>query len=312
MKRSFLNILTMLIMLVLVACGGSKLQKQLDLGQKYLEEADYANALIAFETAINIDANSVEAYIGAADAYIGLGQPDKAVEILDIGFNKTGNPILRDKYDYINREMLSTSSREDVPEELADSLDRIIEACHSGNPDEIFEFTGSEEYYSVVDSISKNIHGDSYRNGFIYDNGSYKIGIYYKSFGYGPMIYIGDYEGDQRSGNGIWFSAITVNKGEWKNDAPNGYQESTVVPGGTRIGNVIDGLWDGIVTEHMDYSPTYHYTYNLGMVKVLRTINTDSGIANCVIAEDEGSIVSTGEFEAAKTHGIEGFAESGY
>ena len=49
-----------------------ELSKALDLGNKFLTELNYEEAVIAFNRAIEIDPMNVDAYVGIADAYIGL------------------------------------------------------------------------------------------------------------------------------------------------------------------------------------------------------------------------------------------------
>ncbi len=63
--------------------GGNDLQRQLDLGKRYVSELDYENAVIAFEAALEIDPYCLDAYMGLADAYMALGQPDKSMEIME-------------------------------------------------------------------------------------------------------------------------------------------------------------------------------------------------------------------------------------
>lgn len=62
------------LMLVLTACRSTvdQLQEQLDLGQRYLQELNYTEAIAAFTKAIEIDPRRAEAYAGRADAYMGL------------------------------------------------------------------------------------------------------------------------------------------------------------------------------------------------------------------------------------------------
>lgn len=62
------------LMLVLTACRSTadQLQEQLDLGQRYLQEMNYTEAIAAFTKAIEIDPKQVQAYVGRADAYMGL------------------------------------------------------------------------------------------------------------------------------------------------------------------------------------------------------------------------------------------------
>ena len=48
----------------------NRLQRQLDLGNKYLEEQQYEQAALAFEQAIIIDDRCLEAYAGGVEAYL--------------------------------------------------------------------------------------------------------------------------------------------------------------------------------------------------------------------------------------------------
>ena len=53
--------------------GGGSLQKNLDLGDKYLLNMDYDGAITAFSKAIKIDGMNADAYIGRGDAYKAKG-----------------------------------------------------------------------------------------------------------------------------------------------------------------------------------------------------------------------------------------------
>ena len=73
---------------VLIGVGGEKggnLTEQLEMGARYLAELDYENAIAAYEAAIAIDPKNVEAYIGLADVYIAMGEPENAQEVLAEG-----------------------------------------------------------------------------------------------------------------------------------------------------------------------------------------------------------------------------------
>ena len=75
------------------------LQDKLDLGHKYLVELSYDKAVLEFTDAIEIDPMNADAYLGLADAYIGQGDTDKAVEVLEKGFDKTGDDRIMEKLD---------------------------------------------------------------------------------------------------------------------------------------------------------------------------------------------------------------------
>lgn len=91
MKRNRLLSWLILLALTLTACGNAAAswQEQYDLGLRYIGENNYEQALIAFKAAIEIDPKRAEAYIGAADAYVGLGQIENADAILKQGYEQT-------------------------------------------------------------------------------------------------------------------------------------------------------------------------------------------------------------------------------
>ena len=96
MKRITALLLTVLLLLSLAACGGKgSWQEQYDLGMRYLNEGNYQEAVIAFEAAIKIDPKRPEAYLGAAEAYMGLGDTDSARKILEKGYAATNDDTLK-------------------------------------------------------------------------------------------------------------------------------------------------------------------------------------------------------------------------
>ncbi len=96
--KSRLAALILCLALQLTACAKpATWQEQYDLGLRYLSEGSYEEAILAFTAAIEIDPKQAEAYIGLADAYIGQGDVDRAMKVLQKGYNETGNSDLQDK-----------------------------------------------------------------------------------------------------------------------------------------------------------------------------------------------------------------------
>lgn len=60
----------------------AKIQKKLDLGNKYLNNAEYDKAEVAFNDALKIDDKSPDAALGLAKVYNGQKKPEKAVKFL--------------------------------------------------------------------------------------------------------------------------------------------------------------------------------------------------------------------------------------
>lgn len=52
---------------------------KIELGQKYLTELNYTEAVASFTEAIKLDPDNIQAYMGRAEAYMALGEYDKAL-----------------------------------------------------------------------------------------------------------------------------------------------------------------------------------------------------------------------------------------
>jgi len=89
------------ISVFLCGCGQSA-EKQLELGQNYLLESDYEQAIVAFGKAIEIDPKQWDAYVGLAKAYQGIGDIDQAASIMEEGMAQVeGSEILEEDIDFL-------------------------------------------------------------------------------------------------------------------------------------------------------------------------------------------------------------------
>jgi tetratricopeptide (TPR) repeat protein len=66
----------------------------LSLGEKYLLEMNYEQAVIYFEQLINLEPRNPSGYTGLATAYVGLEKADKAIDTLETGVKKIPNDTL--------------------------------------------------------------------------------------------------------------------------------------------------------------------------------------------------------------------------
>lgn len=83
----------LLVLILFLAAGASvlifkladqkKYQKQLSLGDKYLAESDYENAKLYYTNAISINEKRLPPYWGLCNTYIGLGDYDRASEVVE-------------------------------------------------------------------------------------------------------------------------------------------------------------------------------------------------------------------------------------
>lgn len=98
-KRLHTVLAVLLVVALLFGCGtgtAGTWDKNYDLGMRYLSEGNYEEAVMAFLTAIEIDPKRPEAYEKAAEAYVGLGDIQSAVSILQEGIDATGAEALQD------------------------------------------------------------------------------------------------------------------------------------------------------------------------------------------------------------------------
>lgn len=83
MKRFVGLAVSVILMINLVACretrGEMTWQEQYDLGLRYLSEGNYEEAIIAFQTAIEIDPKQPAAYLKRAASYMEVGEPELAI-----------------------------------------------------------------------------------------------------------------------------------------------------------------------------------------------------------------------------------------
>lgn len=109
-----------------------RLARQLDLSNRYLEEQNYEQAIVAFDLAIAIDPKNAEAYLGKAEAYIGLNNLKSALETLQIGYDLTGDEQLKARMD----EMMATeASRQETVAAEASEQETVVEKGKINNQD---------------------------------------------------------------------------------------------------------------------------------------------------------------------------------
>ena len=84
----------------------------METGTRYLEEMEYSSAVLEFQKVIDVDPMNKDAYLGLAEAYLSMGEPDKAMAVLEEGYERTGAESLMAMRDEIAGEMM-ISERDD-------------------------------------------------------------------------------------------------------------------------------------------------------------------------------------------------------
>ena len=118
LKKSVVLLLTTAVFLA--GCGKrveQQIAEQLELGNKYLTEANYEQAVVAFNKVIELDPKQADAYIGLIQVYVETADFEKAVQVLE-----NGKAYLEDSYD----ERLK-----DVYKEQANSCSSDLKKLHT-------------------------------------------------------------------------------------------------------------------------------------------------------------------------------------
>lgn len=233
-----------LLITMLVSAGCKKkmtLQDYLDLGDKYLLELNYEEAVVAFTKAIELEPRDPNAYLKLANVYDAQEDYEKAVQILAQGYEATGDEeAKRQKEIYEN-----LLSHEDLIQET-------LSRARSADRESFWQLQSTEEYQSFVTKLDRVIKRDG---------GDGKWLLIYPC----GHCYYGGLEEGKRSGHGIWSvydyvqGLMEYDSCSWKDDYPNGAGEEwsvrIAVPGIKYYtkADYEDGLYQGTITkEYMD------------------------------------------------------------
>ena len=240
-----------LIFVMLIGCGKSteqQITEQLSLGQKYLEEANYEEAIIAFNKIIELDPLVAEAYMGIAQCYESQSDYEESLNILDEGVQVIGRDMLPEEtieriaeiYSRLserfsqqgNTELLlrcysaimqlqpdneEIKEKEEEIRMIQEKRSRLEEMAYSIVEEDVYDFQDmeilSEDFQALIAGLEKPVI-------FAVEEGRY-LGVYP-----GGYIYYGEMEDGKRSGNGYWYygnmKRITKIQGNWKDDMLNG------------------------------------------------------------------------------------------
>lgn len=119
-KQRGLRILAavVLILALFTACTSkaAKAVEKVELGQKYLTELNYTEAVASFTEAIGLDPENIPAYMGRAEAYVGLKQYDDAKADYTTAIEKTADQPYTQAEAYVGRAEVNelTTANEDA------------------------------------------------------------------------------------------------------------------------------------------------------------------------------------------------------
>ena len=331
-------VLAIFVASMLVSCAQAErplsAAELLNLGERYLLELNFEQALVQFSRLIEIEPMNPRGYTGAAEAYIGLGRADDAVAVLRLGYERTGDSSIQQMLDAISlAEVIDEAATEpeiDYEEQVGltdEQLERFLTEAipllnelanlvFAGNDEAIFGMIESGELRQIFSTFPDEVFP------LFADINHGRIGIYQGDGRWrsGYFVYIGEYFDDSREGFGTWLllsNAPSISEGEWRNDMPNGhfnvrsrmfYNETGTIH--TSSGNIVDGLWHGESTgSHPLQENIFVYSYNMGLVTVLEVGENGPVVSRCIV--DNRPMVFLSEW-VNQTNGIAGFSERSF
>jgi tetratricopeptide (TPR) repeat protein len=136
-----------------------RIADQLALGDRYLSELDYDQAIAAYLAVIEIDPNNKEAYEGLANAYmaqadalVSNNETDEAIALLESAYNKMENMRTEENASYFDPLIAQ------IPEKSEDYKKSLVEYDEQNNelPDvDVKEETIAEEESTVSEDIAE-------------------------------------------------------------------------------------------------------------------------------------------------------------
>ena len=138
-KKPLVWVLVILLVLAGLGVGGwfgwnayqdGQYQEQLSLGEKYLKELNYEDAIIALNRAIEIDPRSPEPYLLLADVYIGQEDFNSAKKVLEEGYQATGgNEEIKKKQEEVKqKEEEAKKKQEELKPSAVDIWEELIQS----------------------------------------------------------------------------------------------------------------------------------------------------------------------------------------
>ena len=333
-KKAIIIFVTIILLLIGIASGivsyansdAVQIRKQLDLGQKYLTELDYEQAIVVYEAVLDIDDSNIVAYLGMAESYASMGNYEKAVEILQTGYDITADEAIkgkRDEYQKIIDEIVAKKAEEEARKRAEEEkrikdqerakyavvLKPIYEAIEEEDIETAFALMQENTYLTMADEYANKVINQPYYSpeNVDFDNINNGIAIYIEENDDGSVqnyCYCGDYVAGIREGNGNWLYCNTRSEtkgrlqysGKMKNDLPNGeweyhswWNNETKNTSEEMIkGNYIDGIGNGKFTTIISIpDKIYEYEYEIRNGDYVLLTSVPNSIGSYDIAEDK-------------------------
>ena len=314
-------LLVLTVLFLLTGCQKKMTaQDYFDLGEKYLTEANYEEAIVAFTKAIELEPREIGAYEKLAGAYTAQGNTEQALKTLNKavsvyeGLSKEEHTEeQKAAYERIQAAANTLSVKMTLEAEYRDLLKQLKEKMtgdveNFGNSDFGSKLLLGEEFNSLTENLTEPLMWQQ-------EDGTW-IAVYP-----GGYVYVGEMEDGKRSGNGAWYLeeagwglSVYLFEGIWKDDYPNGAgtaREYLSCNGGTVVmqqGEYAEGLENGAMTISLagpGGTDVYQYTAKNGTLDQVE-MDPDAEENMAVVEHISGPDTNRWDFEEGECWGVFG------
>ncbi|MBQ5319373.1 MAG: tetratricopeptide repeat protein [Oscillospiraceae bacterium] len=256
-------------------------------GNKYLIELSYDKAVIEFNKAIEIEPRNADAYIGLVEAYMGLGEDEKAIETLELGYENTRDERIKKMLD----ELLGITEKTEITTAEV-TTETTTTVSETGNfIDEMVEiyipmafFEGPYDEYGYGSFMEH-----------IYTGKGYEINVQSSQAEYCHVIYvISDelpFEADSRIDGPISIAISKYNDSyhySFNHNKKTRYSvyENPEITKYNENGNIIERAENEYDLENRLVKSTVYNSDN-EVIRVKELIYDENGLLNCVMENDK-------------------------
>lgn len=219
MKKITAAVLSLILMLSFTACGTKAeagWQEQYDLGIKYVNEAKYEEAVLAFTKALEIDPMQTSVYISLAESYMRQGDYSSALSTVDKAIEVTGRSQQLTELKNQIANLLNPGPARTERETYPDGSFRIYEYRADDTLMRTLDYATEDYMYSLTefDSNGKTTRKEWYTESggteFIYeydDRGNLVRQTYFDSDGNITYIRADDYNEENNCIRSTWYNA---------------------------------------------------------------------------------------------------------
>lgn len=161
-------IIAILVLLLTIVLGilifrtiFSPIRKQMELGQKYLNDEEWEQAIASFDGVIDIDPKNTDAYINKAIACVELNDIERAITVLSEGYMATSNNEIKELIQEIAKE---NGIDIDVDDLVDGTLEDGTNAGINDTDSEAGDENSGDSYNPSADNSNSDSDSDSNNN----------------------------------------------------------------------------------------------------------------------------------------------------